>query len=205
MRKELFKAKGEQPSLDEKLMKFRNDLRMNIDTKLLPSLILHTRIHNRLYENEHRQKINEKLIRLFNEQDKPLFNIDNTVICYQLENIPPKYVIDTLALGPRNAVLGRFNKNDLLVELDDLIRFCRRQKVDEDVITDINVKTLGYIKQCNKQKGSRNMKMTNKYLKENNLIALPFDKGIRICIMKVETYNNKMKTITDVPQFEKLV
>lgn len=49
------------------------------------------------------------------------------------------------------------------------------------------------------------MKMTNKYLKENNLIALPFDKGIRICIMKVETYNNKMKTITDVPQFEKLV
>ncbi|XP_057290128.1 uncharacterized protein LOC130612790 [Hydractinia symbiolongicarpus] len=69
----------------------------------------------------------------------------------------------------------------------------------------MNIKTLAYIKRCSKQKGSRNLQLTNRYLKENNLVALPFDKGIGIYIMKVETYNNKMSEITDLPQFEKLV
>jgi len=82
-------------------------------------------------------------------------------------------------------MLGKFKKIDVLAELDDLIRFCRDKEVDEEVITDVNVKTLAYIKQCNKQKTPRNAHMTKKYLKENNLLALPFDKGIGICIMKV--------------------
>jgi len=55
-----------------------------------------------------------------------------------------------------------------------------------------------------KQKTPRNVHMTKKYLKENNLLALPFDKGIGICIMKVATYNNKVSDITNLPQFEKM-
>ncbi|XP_057292545.1 uncharacterized protein LOC130621254 [Hydractinia symbiolongicarpus] len=38
----------------------------------------------------------------------------------------------------------------------------------------------------------------------NNLIAVPFDKGIGICVMKVESYNNKMNDIIGLPQFNKL-
>ena len=45
--------------------------------------------------------------------------------------------------------------------------------------------------------------LTNKYLKENRLLAIPFDKGVGICVMKKETYDQKMKSITDLPQFEK--
>ena len=64
--------------------------------------------------------------------------------------------METLALGPRNPTLDKFDKNDILSELDDLIRFCREKELDENIITDINVKTLVYIKKCNKQKTSRN-------------------------------------------------
>jgi len=113
--------------------------------------------------------------------------------------------MDTLALGPRNSVLNRFDKNDILAELDDLIRFCRDKNCEEEVITDINVKVLAYIKRCNKQKSSRNIQMTKRYLKENQLIAVPFDKGIGFCIMSIESYNNKLYDIIQLPQFVKVL
>jgi len=72
-------------------------------------------------------------------------------------------------------------------------------------MSDINVKTLGYIKKCNKMKPSRNIAMTNKYLKENDLLAVPFDKGVGTCIMKRSVYNEKLTQITELPQFEKYV
>ena len=45
--------------------------------------------------------------------------------------------------------------------------------------------------------------MTSKYLKENDLVAVPFDKGVGICIMKRSTYNEKLDAILQLPQFEK--
>ena len=44
--------------------------------------------------------------------------------------------------------------------------------------------------------------MTKKYLKDQNLLAVPFDKGIGICLMKSELYNNKLDDIIQLPQFE---
>ena len=39
----------------------------------------------------------------------------------------------------------------------------------------------------------------------NGLLAVPFDKGVGICVMPKETYNSKIKAITDLPQFEKYI
>ena len=47
--------------------------------------------------------------------------------------------------------------------------------------------------------------LTNKYLKENDLFAIHFDKGIEVCVMSKETYNTKLKSVSDLPQFEKVV
>ena len=95
------------------------------------------------------------------------------------------------------------NRNYVLAELDDLLNYCKSKDVIEEVITDINVKTLNYVKKCKKQKTSRNIIMTKKYLKENELLAVPFDKGIGICIMKRKAYEDKLSEILHLPQFEK--
>ena len=47
--------------------------------------------------------------------------------------------------------------------------------------------------------------MTRKYLKDHDLLAVPYDKGVGICIMKKEVYHDKMNTIINLPQFEKYV
>ena len=123
---------------------------------------------------------------------------------YNLDKNPPSYVLETLSLGPKNSVLDKLNSKDVLAELDELLRYCRANQIQEETITDINVKTLNYIKKCKKLKPSRNIECTKRYLKENNLLAVPFDKGIGICLMKKEDYHSKLDEILRLPQFEKL-
>ena len=112
---------------------------------------------------------------------------------------------DTLSLGPRSPVLNKFDNKEVLATLDEFLHHCKNNCVDDEVITDINVKTLNYVKKCKQLRNSRNVMLTNKYLKENGLLAVPFDKGVGICIMPKETYNSKIKAITDLPQFEKYI
>ena len=54
-------------------------------------------------------------------------------------------------------------------------------------------------------KSNRNITMTKKYLKENGLLAIPFDKGAGICLMTISMYQDKMNDILQLPQFTKVV
>jgi len=83
-------------------------------------------------------------------------------------------VIETLSLGPRNPVLDQFDSKEVFANLDNFLHYCKNNCVDEETMTDINVKTLNYVKKCNKMKNSRNIFFTNKYLKETNLLVIPF-------------------------------
>ena len=147
---------------------------------------------------------NKKLLALSEEQQRPLFSVQNTVILHELDETPPKYVMDTLSLGPKNSVLEKFNPHDVLAELDGLLSFCKDNNVTEDVISDINIKTIAYIKKCKKQVSNRNVQATKRYLKEKSLLAVPFDKGVGICVMKRQAYEDKLSSILQLPQFEKL-
>ena len=126
-----------------------------------------------------------------------------TLVLCGLETPPPAYVMETLSLGPRNAILDRFDPKDVLAEVDILLQHCKNKNVSDETITDINVKTLTYIKRCKKMKTSKNIQMTKRYLKEHQLLAIPFDKGVGICIMRKETYHEKMEAIINLPQFQK--
>ena len=113
--------------------------------------------------------------------------------------------MDILSLGPKNSVLENFDDKDILVELDGPLNFCKEQGINDDIITDINIKTLTYIKKCKKQKYSRNVQLTCHYLKDNDLVAVPFNKGTDICVMKVNVYQEKLMNILKSSQFQKLV
>ena len=67
-------------------------------------------------------------------------------------------------MGPRNPVSDKFDPNDVLVELDRFMKHCEGKFIDKELLTDINVKTLNYIKKCKSLKCSRNLMLTKKYL-----------------------------------------
>ena len=66
-------------------------------------------MHN--VRKKHSIKLNDKLLRLPEEQERPLFDVNNTVICVHLDRNPPKYAMDILSLGPKNSALGKFDDN----------------------------------------------------------------------------------------------
>ena len=138
------------------------------------------------------------------EQERPLFNLHDTVKLFEPDVLPPKYVLDTLALGPKNAVLEKFDQKVMLAEIELLLNRLEEQNVSNDVINDINIATINYIKKCSKQSIPRNLIMTKKYFKEHDLLAVPFDKGIGICLMKCQSYEKKLMDILKLKQFKKM-
>ena len=46
--------------------------------------------------------------------------------------------------------------------------------------------------------------MTQKYLKNHDILAVPFDKGVGICIMTKNDYKKKMDKLINLPQFQKV-
>ena len=201
---ELIKAKSQQRNASKRVDDEQNIIKSIVSEKCLPSVAFFVRNAVRECRNVQKEKHYKKLLNLSEEQERPLFNVKNTVIAHDLDTDPPSYVLETLSLGPKNAVLDRFEPNDVLAELDGLLSFCKTNNVANETITDINVKTLNYIKQCKKLKSSRNVMLTKKYLKDHNLVAVPFDKGIGICIMKQETYKAKLDDVLKLPQLKKL-
>ena len=92
----------------------------------------------------------------------------------------------------------------MLAELDGFLSNCKEDGISEDIISDINIKTINYIKKCKKQRPSRNIQATKQYLREKDLLAVPFDKGVGICLMKKEAYEEKLSSILQLQQFEKM-
>ena len=78
----------------------------------LISIAFHSRIQARAHRTTIQSTHDKKLLALAEEQERPLFSVDNTVICYNLDSVPPEYVMKTLSLGPKNAVLDRFEQNE---------------------------------------------------------------------------------------------
>ena len=75
------------------------------------------------------------------DQDRTLLNIQDTVRLFDIDIIPPKYVIDTLALGPKNSVLTKFDQKESLAETDSLLHKLNTQNTSNEAINDINAAT----------------------------------------------------------------
>ena len=181
----------------------RSLLKDSLPAKLIPSVILFSRIKisetRKLVANTH----SKKLENLSSQQERPLFEVHDTVKLVDLDQNPPQYVLDTLALGPNNSILDKFSQKEMLADLDILLKKCQTDKVASEVINDINAASMKYIKACSKQKSPRHLMMTKKYLTQNNLVAVPFDKGIGFCVMKADCYKSKLNDILKLEQFKK--
>ena len=180
-------------------------LKLLMPPKLIPSVAFFTRQNVKTTRATVKSTHTKKLKMLSSEQNRPLFEVHDTVKLCDLDIQPPRYVLDTLALGPRNAVLDKFNEKDVLAEIDSLLAHCSQTGTSNDIMNNINVATFKYIKACSSQKSPRNLVATQKFLKEHDLLAVPFDKGVGICLMKKDTCKKKLNDILNLDQFVKVV
>ena len=155
LKQEIVKARSDLAAKVEQLQLKRNNIKTQVPHALLPSLLVYTRINTQLLSKKQTVLHNKKLTALSEKQGRPLFTVQNTVIQCELDQPLPTRVINTLSLGPKSTILER-----RVSTVDGLLYYCKSKKVNNDTITDINVKTLNYIKKAKKLKSSRNIIMT---------------------------------------------
>jgi len=180
-------------------------VRTIVPSAYIPSIVFNSRYIIHTTKKTIKQRHNRKLAILSSEQNRPLFDVHDTVRVHNLDINPPQYVLNTLALDPRNPAWDKFNKNTVLAELDLLLAKCKRDNITNNSVNDINIAVVRYIRQCEKQHIPRNLKLTQAFLKKHDLLAVPFDKGTGFCIMKASEYEAKLMDILNLPQFEKVI
>ena len=86
LKKEIIKAKKDLAATIQQLGDKRNAIKSAVPRKLLPSILLYTRINTNRCRRNQMQIHNNKLAALAEQQERPLFSIKNTVIQHELDN-----------------------------------------------------------------------------------------------------------------------
>ena len=133
--------------------------------------------------------IGENIYNIYTELHK-------TMYCYEIKKVKEliriqnmclthsKYVLEMLPMGPKKPILDRFNQTELLAGIDLLLNRLGKANVSNDILNDINVATLKYIKCFLSQRTPRYIIITKQYLQEKDLLAVLFKKGTGICVIK---------------------
>ena len=127
LKRELNKAKKLKETHQNVVHTTRTMLRDSISAKLIPPVAFYTRQTVKQVRLGVQQTHSKKLESLSKEQQRPLFDVHDTVKFCELDIQPPRYVIDTLAIGPKNAVLDKFDPNVTLAQIDSLLYRCKRE------------------------------------------------------------------------------
>ena len=120
---------------------------------------------------------------------------------FELDIVPTKNALDTLALGPKNPVLEKFDQNVMLAEIVN--RF-QEENVSNETFSYINITAVNYIRKCSKQSIPRNVIMMKKYIKGHDLLKVPIGKGPGICLKQCQASDNKLMGVLKLKQFKKM-
>ena len=108
LKSELNKARKLKETHQNVVHTTRTILRDLVSKKWITSAAFYTRQTVKQVRLGVQQTHSKKIQSLSKEQQSPLFDVHDTVKLCELDIHPPRYVIDTLALGPKNAVLDKF-------------------------------------------------------------------------------------------------
>ena len=202
LRKEISRAEQGRRLFEEKLGEDRGILRKEVKKELLLSIVYSIRKEMRDHSELIRKRLNDKLVKLSERQDRPLRNgSHNSVVTLDGVELP-KFVLDVLSLGPKHPVRDKFNEVHFLADVDRLVRELRENNTDGEKLCEIESSAKWYAKNVRETPMDRGVKKANDFLKDQKLLAVPFHKGCGFSVMKQTTYSDKLNEILSSSQFE---
>ena len=148
-----------------------------------------------------RERHEKKIADLAVSQGRPLASIERSVVL--LDDIkPPQFVLELLSKGPKYLIGGKFERHHFFAEVNRFLEKLVAAKCDPSVVNRVNAHAVLYAQKCNRRFGNRLVKKVTSYLKENGIVAVPFDKGLGFCLMKQESYFEKINALCQGSQFQ---
>ena len=172
--------------------------------EMMPSVVSSIRREMRNHSAMVQNRLNGKLDKLSDRQDRPLRNgsHSNVVIMDGLEL--QKFVLDIISLGPKHPVRDNFNEVHFLADVDKLVRELRQNKIEDQKFFETEASAKWYAKNVRETPMDRGVKKVHDYPKANDLLAVPFDKGCCFCKMKKSTYREQLDDVLNSDQFQKI-
>ena len=108
-----------------------------------------------------------------------------------------------LSMGPKHPIRSKFNEKHFLADIDIFLSQLKNQKTSGETLCEIEAAAKAYAKNVRQTPRDKAVEKTRKYLKDNGLLAVPFDKGGGFCIMRKQTYESKLESLLQSAQFVK--
>ena len=129
--------------------------------------------------------------------DKPVSNL-----CDSVSNISgcslPNFVCELLQFGPKHPVLTKFNKMEFFKDIEKILPYAN----DPSCKSRLAWGAIQYSNSGANRKWNTILQRVRKFLIDNSLVAIPYDKGIGYCVMTKEQYNSKAEEILQGSQFK---
>ena len=150
LKQQIKRAEKGRKVFKEKQATDRSKFRQNVRPELMPSNLCRFRRDMRNHSAMVQNKLNEKLDKLSERQDRPLRNDShsNVLIMDGLEL--PKFVLDVLSLRPEHPVRDKFNEVHFLADVDKHVRELPDNKTDGEKLCVIEASTKWYAKKLRK-------------------------------------------------------
>ena len=113
----------------------------------------------------------------------------------------PNWVQQALALGTKHPVRDKFNETHFLGDIDIFLSRLENRKVPGETLCEIEAVAKAYAERAKQTPSDKGVEKARKYLKSNGLVAVLHDKGVGYCVMRKDTYENKMSDTLDSNQF----
>ena len=120
----------------------------------------------------------KNLEKLSERQDKPLGRRNERSVKV-LDNIElPEWIYGVLSMGPKHPIRDKFNETHFLADIDLFLLQLKNQKTSDETLCKLEAAAKAYAKNVRQTPGDKAVEKTRKHLKDNGLLAVPFDKGV---------------------------
>ena len=106
-----------------------------------------------------------------------------------------------LRFESKHPVRGIFNEVHFREEIDIFLYDLKLKRIPGEKLRDIEAAAKKYATKKKQTPSDKVVEEATKYLKDNGLLAVPFDNGVGFCVMKNETYEKKLKNLFQAEQF----
>ena len=95
-------------------------------------------------------------------------------------------------MGPKYSIRDKFNETHFSADIDIFLSQLKNQKTSGETLCQIQAAAKAYAKNVKQTPRDKAVEKTRKYLKDNGLLTVPFDKGLGFCIIRKQTYESKL-------------
>ena len=108
----------------------------------------------------------------------------------------PLWLREVLCFGPKHLVRDKFNEIHFLADIDSFLSKLKLNRILGEKLCEIEAAAKRYAKNVKQTPSDKDVEKARKCLKDNGLLAVPFDKGVGFCVMKKKEYEKTEKIIT---------